>query len=198
MSECVVVYMSSVVSTQAISKKQRAILDFLDARKIDYKPIDMCANLSARGEMMEKIPEESKSVEGVKFLPPQVFNGADYCGDYENFFDAREMDLVYSFFKLEAPEGSSEYAHFHPPMPEPEPEEEVEEVEEVEEEEEDQLHGNEDTPMDAENADKSMGLFASLNKEKGDVKEEDCESEEVEFVEEDAAEVEEYVSDNEQ
>merc|ERR1711879_773993 len=115
-------------------------------------------------------PEESKSVEGVKFLPPQVFNGADYCGDYENFFDAREMDLVYSFFKLEAPEGSSEYAHFHPPMPEPEPEEEVEEVEEVEEEEEDQLH----------------------------VKEEDCESEEVEFVEEDAAEVEEYVSDNDQ
>merc|ERR1711881_269056 len=142
--------------------------------------------------MLEKIPEETKQ-EGVKFLPPQVFNGDDYCGDYENFFDAREMDLVYSFFKLEAPEGSSEYAHFHPPMPEPEPEEEVEEVEE---EEEEGLHGNEDTPMDAENADKSMGLFASLNKEKGDVKEEDCESEEVEFVEEDAAEVEEYVSDN--
>jgi len=41
-------------------------------------------------------------------LPPQVFNGDEHCGDYESFFDARECDLIYSFFKLNPPEGSSE------------------------------------------------------------------------------------------
>ena len=100
------VYMTSVSSKLQISKQQRAILDFLDARGIEYRPVDMCANLKARGQMLEKLPEESKP-EGKQILPPQVFNGEDYCGDYEQFFDAREMDLIYSFFKLNPPEGSS-------------------------------------------------------------------------------------------
>ena len=65
----------------------------------------MCANTKARGQMLEKLPEDS---EGKKnFLPPQVFNGDEHCGDYESFFDARECDLIYSFFKLNPPEGSS-------------------------------------------------------------------------------------------
>jgi len=100
------VYMTSVSSRLQISKQQRAILDFLDARGIEYTPIDMCANTKARGQMLEKLPEDS---EGKKnFLPPQVFNGDEHCGDYESFFDAREADLIFSFFKLNTPEGSSE------------------------------------------------------------------------------------------
>lgn len=101
------VYMSSVSSKQSIFKQQQAIFDFLDARGIEYLPIDMCANTAARPEMLEKIPEEKKD-SGNIFLPPQVFNGTDYCGDFEQFFDAREMDLIYSFFKLDPPAGSSE------------------------------------------------------------------------------------------
>lgn len=176
-SEQVCVYMTSVSSKQSISKQQRAILDFLDARGIDYLPIDMCANTNARPEMMEKIPEDQKA-DGVTFLPPQVFNGAEYCGDYDKFFDAREMDLLYSFFKLCPPEGSSEWKTANP---EPEPvaeeiQEEIEEVEEVEEEAEvadDQLHGeqqpaNEDTPMDAEGGEEKQALFDALKKESGD------------------------------
>lgn len=107
MADGVCVYMTSVSSRIEISKQQRAILDFLDARGIEYLPIDMCANTKARGEMLGKIPEEQQA-DGVKFLPPQVFNGGDYCGDFETFFDAREQDLMYSFFKLNPPEGSSE------------------------------------------------------------------------------------------
>merc|ERR1712156_1221299 len=64
--------------------------------------------------MLEKLPEDSKP-EGKQILPPQVFNGEDYCGDYEQFFDAREMDLIYSFFKLDPPEGSSEWLAANPP-----------------------------------------------------------------------------------
>lgn len=174
----IMVYMTSVSSRLQITKQQRAILDFLDARGINYRPIDMCANTKARGQMLEKLPEESKE-EGKTILPPQVFNGEDYCGDYEQFFDARECDLIYSFFKLEPPEGSSEYLAANPPK-ENEPEEadeEIEEVEEVEEDEENIDHeaelndvqpANEDTPMDAEGGEEKMELFAALKKESGE------------------------------
>jgi len=171
------VYMTSVSSRLQISKQQRAILDFLDARGIDYQPIDMCANTKARGQMLEKLPEDDKE-EGKTILPPQVFNGEDYCGDYERFFDARECDLIYSFFKLNPPEGSSEYLAANPPKEE-EPEEEAEEIEEVEEEEEEEeidheaelkdvQPANEDTPMDAEGGEEKMELFAALKKESGE------------------------------
>merc|ERR1719219_1524680 len=173
--------------------------------------------------MLEKLPEESKE-EGKQILPPQVFNGEDYCGDYEQFFDAREMDLIYSFFKLNPPEGSSEWLAANPPKEE-EPEDMAEEIEEVEEEEEeenidhegelkDNQPANEDTPMDAEGGEEKMELFAALKKESGEgvpdvalVEEnneaapeaEEEKEEEVEYVEEqpaeDTAEVEEYNSD---
>merc|ERR1712223_1265427 len=171
------VYMTSVSSKLQISKQQRAILDFLDARGIEYRPVDMCANLKARGQMLEKLPEDSKP-EGKQVLPPQVFNGEDYCGDYEQFFDAREIDLIYSFFKLNPPEGSSEWLAANPPKEE-EPEDMTEEIEEVEEEEEeenidhegelkDNQPANEDTPMDAEGGEEKMELFAALKKESGE------------------------------
>merc|ERR1711879_39071 len=142
-----------------------------------YRPVDMCANLKARGQMLEKLPEESKG-EGKQILPPQVFNGEDYCGDYEQFFDAREMDLIYSFFKLNPPEGSSEWLAANPPNEE-EAEEMAEEIEEVEEEEEEEnidhegelknnTPANEDTSMDAEGGEDKMELFAALKKESGE------------------------------
>jgi len=184
------VYMTSVSSRLQISKQQRAILDFLDARGIEYRPIDMCANTKARGQMLDKLSEDKKE-DGKQILPPQVFNGEDYCGDYEQFFDARECDLIYSFFKLNPPEGSSEYLTANPPK-EAEPEE-AEEIEEVEEEEEEEVDheaelkdvqpANEDTPMDAEGGEEKMELFAALKKESGEG------VPDVELVEEPAAEV---------
>merc|ERR1712066_1018488 len=145
--------------------------------------------------MLEKLPEDSKE-EGKQILPPQVFNGDDYCGDYEQFFDARECDLIYSFFKLNPPEGSSEWLAANPPKEEEEAEEMAEEVEEVEEEEEEEEENidhegelkdvqpankememvlkfycntaSEDTPMDAEGGEEKMELFAALKKESGE------------------------------
>lgn len=43
-----------------------------------------------------------------KVLAPQIFNDDVYLGDYENFFNANEIGLKYTFFKLDAPEGSRE------------------------------------------------------------------------------------------
>jgi len=107
-SNPVTVYMTTITSTVAILKKQRAVQDFLEARKIDFQLIDMCSDLTARPKMLDLMPEDEKN-EKSPILPPQIFNGRDYCGDYNEFEDAKEMDLIYSFFKLMPPQGSSEH-----------------------------------------------------------------------------------------
>merc|ERR1712168_1006118 len=84
------IYMTTITSTIQIEKKQQALFDFLDARKIQHERIDMCANLQARPKMLSLIPTTPESG---RILPPQVFNGDDYCGDYDAFVDAKEMDL---------------------------------------------------------------------------------------------------------
>ena len=101
----ITVYMTSIVSQHAIFKKQQEVLDFLEARKIPYKAVDMCANLKARPEMIGKLPDDVIE-KTPRPLPPQVFNGDGYCGDYDMFFDAKECDLAYSFFRIMPPEGS--------------------------------------------------------------------------------------------
>ena len=58
--------------------------------------------------MLSLIPQDRKNETG-PILPPQVFVGESYCGDFEDFEFAKEMDLSLSFFKREAEEGSAEY-----------------------------------------------------------------------------------------
>jgi hypothetical protein len=36
-------------------------------------------------------------------LPPQIFNDAEYCGDYDEFDMANEIDQLEVFLKMEAP-----------------------------------------------------------------------------------------------
>lgn len=40
-------------------------------------------------------------------LPPQIFNGSEYCGDYNSFELANECDTLEQFLKLEVQNGSS-------------------------------------------------------------------------------------------
>ncbi|XP_062906428.1 SH3 domain-binding glutamic acid-rich-like protein 3 [Mobula hypostoma] len=37
-------------------------------------------------------------------LPPQIFNGNNYCGDYHRFYEAVENDEIDAFLKLRAEE----------------------------------------------------------------------------------------------
>ena len=90
----------------SIQKKQRAIIDFLEARRIKYQKIDMTYDLSARNRMLGMMPEYIKN-SGEPILPPQVFAGEDYCGGYDMFEDAKEDGLVFTFFRLTPPEGSA-------------------------------------------------------------------------------------------
>ena len=36
-------------------------------------------------------------------LPPQFFNGGDYCGDYEDFDEMNDDNKLYQFLKLTPP-----------------------------------------------------------------------------------------------
>lgn len=103
----VLIYMTTVTSTVAILKKQRAILDLLEAKKIPHAQIDMCSDTSARPRMLKLIPDNRKRP-GQPILPPQVFIGDEYCGDFDDWEYSKEIGLVYSFFKKWPAEGSEE------------------------------------------------------------------------------------------
>jgi hypothetical protein len=139
LDQVVQVYTTSVSTTLQIQKKCRAIQDFLEANNIDHKLIDMCMDLEARPRMLEIIPDEFKQDEDNKHLPPQVFAGDfEYCGSFDEFMDAREMDLIYRFFRLTPPEGTAEHRVAFPPEPTPEPTPEPSEADPEEQQQEDQ------------------------------------------------------------
>ncbi|KAF5896715.1 40S ribosomal protein S12, partial [Clarias magur] len=49
--------------------------------------------------MYKNIPEEKRPAKGNP-LPPQIFNGTVYRGDYEDFFLSKEDNTVFSFLGL--------------------------------------------------------------------------------------------------
>lgn len=53
-------------------------------------------------------------------LPPQIFNGEQYCGDYNGFELANENDELEAFLKIEVKNGVSAPAPVSVPVPEPE------------------------------------------------------------------------------
>lgn len=110
LDQCVQVYTTSVNTTLQIQKRCRAITDFLESKGIDHIKIDMCMDLEARPRMLEIIPDEFKEDEDNKHLPPQVFAGDfEYCGSFDEFMEAKELDKIYTFFRLTPPEGSAEH-----------------------------------------------------------------------------------------
>nr|CAB3266040.1 SH3 domain-binding glutamic acid-rich-like protein 2 [Phallusia mammillata] len=101
----ITVYVTSVLMNKCIRDNQNKIINFLNANNIGFEVVDLTINTEAREIMLAKMPESKK--EG-KVLPPQVFNGDEYCGDFEKFFAAMENGLLYTFFKLSPPSNSME------------------------------------------------------------------------------------------
>jgi hypothetical protein len=162
LDQVVQVYTTSVTTTIQIQKKCRAIQDFLEANKIDHKLIDMCMDLEARPRMLEIIPEEFKQDEDNKHLPPQVFAGDfEYCGSFDEFMDAREMDLIYRFFRLTPPEGTAEHKVAFPPLPTPEPTPEPSEAD-PEEQPEEQIEENDEEQIEEQTEQKEYDPEVSM------------------------------------
>uniref|UniRef100_A0A671MPV5 Zgc:153284 n=1 Tax=Sinocyclocheilus anshuiensis TaxID=1608454 RepID=A0A671MPV5_9TELE len=59
----------------------------------DCSGLDIAGSGDLKEEMRKKVGNPSA-------MPPQVFNGDKYCGDYQKFSDAMENGKPEAFFKL--------------------------------------------------------------------------------------------------
>ncbi|ERE76267.1 SH3 domain-binding glutamic acid-rich protein [Cricetulus griseus] len=82
-----------------IKKKQQDVVRFLEANKIEFEEVDITMSEEQRQWMYNNIPPEKKPAQGNP-LPPQIFNGDRYCGDYDSFFESKESNTVFSFLGL--------------------------------------------------------------------------------------------------
>uniref|UniRef100_A0A8C0MU81 SH3 domain-binding glutamic acid-rich-like protein n=1 Tax=Canis lupus familiaris TaxID=9615 RepID=A0A8C0MU81_CANLF len=87
--------------SSAIKKQQQDVVRFLEANKIEFEEVDITMSEEQRQWMYKNIPPEKKPAQGNP-LPPQIFNGDRYCGDYDSFFEAKESNTVYSFLGLKS------------------------------------------------------------------------------------------------
>lgn len=93
------VYMTSVPSNNAVRKKQQHIFDILTARKVLFEQIDITAPTNE--EEKKFMREHAKCSPNTKVpLPPQIFSGEKYIGDYDQFYEAVEEDDIDVFLGL--------------------------------------------------------------------------------------------------
>ncbi|KAM4712635.1 SH3 domain-binding glutamic acid-rich-like protein 3 [Anableps anableps] len=89
----VTVYMASVSGSLELKKNQERIFSVLSSKKIPYKTVDITQNSEDKDLMRKKAGNPSA-------LPPQIFNGDVYCGDFAAFENAIEMEDLEKFLKL--------------------------------------------------------------------------------------------------
>lgn len=87
-------YTTSVTTNREIFNKQNRIKHVFEAKGIAFEEIDLCHDQEQRDLMREKagIPD---------LLPPAIFNDDQYCGDFQEFEDAVEDNLLKEFLKLQ-------------------------------------------------------------------------------------------------
>lgn len=95
------VYIASSSGSLAVKKNQQAVVGFLEANRISFEEVDITMLEEQRLWMYQNIPEEKRPEKGNPLLP-QIFNETVYCGDYEDFFQSKETNTVFSFFRLNA------------------------------------------------------------------------------------------------
>ncbi|XP_023662724.1 SH3 domain-binding glutamic acid-rich-like protein 2 isoform X1 [Paramormyrops kingsleyae] len=88
-----------VKTTNVIKKRQQEIVGFLEANRIPFEVVDITMLEDQRLWMYRNLPEGKHPDRGNP-LPPQIFNGQQYCGDYEDFFQSKETNTVFSFLGL--------------------------------------------------------------------------------------------------
>ncbi|XP_031437200.1 SH3 domain-binding glutamic acid-rich-like protein 3 [Clupea harengus] len=89
----IIIYFTSVSGSRELKQQQTEIFQFLDAKKIQYKAVDIAQDSSVKEEMRSRVGNPTA-------MPPQLFNGDTYCGDYSVFFQAIEDGKAETFFKL--------------------------------------------------------------------------------------------------
>uniref|UniRef100_A0A8C0XP27 SH3 domain-binding glutamic acid-rich-like protein n=1 Tax=Castor canadensis TaxID=51338 RepID=A0A8C0XP27_CASCN len=88
------IYYTSVSGSREVKQRQEEVIRILDTYKIKYELVDISTSLKALEEMRTKVSTP-------KALPPQIFNGEEYCGDFEMFRKAKEKKDILKFLKME-------------------------------------------------------------------------------------------------
>ncbi|KAG7242988.1 hypothetical protein INR49_017679 [Caranx melampygus] len=93
------VYIASSSGSVAVKKHQQAVVGFLEANRISFQEIDITMLEEQRLWMYRNIPRDKLPEKGNP-LPPQIFNEDRYCGNYDDFFESKENNTVFTFLGL--------------------------------------------------------------------------------------------------
>lgn len=107
------VYISGMSGSKEVKKRQQRVSMILDSKHITYTIIDITEpGQEAEKDFMQKNSEHNGATISDQNprhpLPPQMFNDAEYCGDYDDFDLANEVDNLEVFLKIEAPKAPAE------------------------------------------------------------------------------------------
>jgi len=84
---------------QKIENAQQTILQVLKTRNIDHETVDIAA--PGMQDMRKFMREKGKKRDGQRnALPPQIFNGEEFRGDFEDFDIANEDDILEEFLGI--------------------------------------------------------------------------------------------------
>lgn len=92
------VYMTNITSNQLIIGNQRKLKHILDTNKIDYIDIDISdpKNINEKEFLQRTLAELNQ-----KMILPQIFNGNDYCCDFDGLILAVESNTLKHVLKID-------------------------------------------------------------------------------------------------
>ncbi|CAN0295862.1 unnamed protein product [Lampetra planeri] len=76
-----------------IKSNQSDVWRVLEGKAVRFELVDIASNDELRQNMRHLSGNPTA-------VPPQIFNDNTYCGDYEQFAEAVELDSLESFLKL--------------------------------------------------------------------------------------------------
>ncbi|XP_077291949.1 SH3 domain binding glutamate rich protein Sh3beta [Arctopsyche grandis] len=102
------VYVSGISGNKEVKKRQQRVFMILESKNVPFVAVD----ITEPGKEDEKDFMQTNSTSlGCTVsdtsprhpLPPQIFNDRDYCGDYDQFDLANEIDKLEQFLRVEVP-----------------------------------------------------------------------------------------------
>merc|ERR1719384_1872548 len=93
------VYISGNSGNKEIVTHQQRIFMILKSLAIEFEPVDIAG--PGMDDQKDIMRSQGKKKEGQRHaLPPQIFNGEKYCGDYDDFDLANEDDELEEFLGI--------------------------------------------------------------------------------------------------
>jgi len=94
------VYYSEISAHKEVKKRQQKVMMILDSKSIPYDAVDITeAGKESDKEFM--LTNAKPRGETKNCLSPQIFNGETYCGDFDDFELANEIDELEKFLNIE-------------------------------------------------------------------------------------------------